>query len=120
MRKHPTRPKEYRYDEEAPVLIPTRPKFYKKNYWEPPKGRVDSLDAFCSIVVSRVTAHAPRPPKQRNISRKSQEALQQLRDLVQKRILRISPADKGGAVVVPSFSQYHEEAEESRYREAVQ
>ncbi|KAL8598101.1 hypothetical protein ACOMHN_030387 [Nucella lapillus] len=102
--------KEYWYDEEVPVLIPTRPKFYKKNYWEPPKGRDDSLDAFCSTVVSRVTAHAPRLPKQRNISRKSQEALQQLRDLVQKRILRISPADKGEAVVVQSFSQYHEEA----------
>ncbi|KAL8581808.1 hypothetical protein ACOMHN_010182 [Nucella lapillus] len=101
--------KEYWYDEEVPVLIPTRPKFNKKNYWEPPKGRDNSLDAFCSTVVSRVTAHAPRLPKQRNISRKSQEALQQLRDLVQKRILRISPADKGGAVVVQSFSQYHEE-----------
>ncbi|KAL8614782.1 hypothetical protein ACOMHN_062825 [Nucella lapillus] len=84
-------------------------RFYK-NYWEPPKGRDDSLDAFCSTVVSRVTAHAPRLPKQRKISRKSQEALQQLRDLVRKRILRISPADKGGAVVVQSFSQYHEEA----------
>ncbi|KAL8574955.1 hypothetical protein ACOMHN_052120 [Nucella lapillus] len=97
MRKHPS-------------LSPTRPKFYKKNYWEPPKGRDDSLDTFCSTVVSRVTAHAPRLPKQRNISRKSQEALQQLRDLVQKIILRISPADKGGAVVVQSFNQYHEEA----------
>ncbi|KAL8599326.1 hypothetical protein ACOMHN_008041 [Nucella lapillus] len=107
----PRRPKEYWYDEEAPVLIPRRPKFYKKNYWEPPKGRDDSLDAFCSTVVSRVTAHEPRLPKQRNIRRKSQEAtLQQLRDLVQKRILRISPADKGGAVVVQSFSQYHKEA----------
>ncbi|KAL8582301.1 hypothetical protein ACOMHN_037058 [Nucella lapillus] len=107
---HRVRLKEYWYDEEVPVLIPTWPKFYKKNYWEPPKGRDDSLDAFCSTVVSRVTAHVPRLPKQRNISRKSQEALQQLRDLVQKRILRISPADKGGAVVVQSFSQYHEEA----------
>ncbi|KAL8564786.1 hypothetical protein ACOMHN_003632 [Nucella lapillus] len=67
-------------------------------------------------VVSRVTAQAPRLPKQRNISRKSQEALQQLRDLVQKRILRISPADKGGAVVVQSFSQYHEEAKTEHYR----
>jgi hypothetical protein len=95
--------KEFWFDEEVPTLIPTKPKFYKKNCWQSPSGRDEALDAYCATldaygatvdaycatldaycatVVSRVKAHIPKSPQRRNISKDSRKALAELKDLV--------------------------------------
>ena len=55
--------KEFWFDENAPAQIPSRPKFYKKSHWEPPNGRDEALDAYCSSVVTKVTAHVSGVPE---------------------------------------------------------
>ncbi|KAL8589432.1 hypothetical protein ACOMHN_021584 [Nucella lapillus] len=72
--------------------------------------RDEALDAYSSTVLARVTAHAPQPPKVQNLNKKYKEALAKLRQMVQNRTIRISPADKGGAIVVQDYMQYQEEA----------
>ena len=102
--------REFFYDENSPAQLPARPKFYKKTFWKPPEGRDRALDAYCSTMESMVKAHNPHPPKKRNISKNQRTAIATLRKLVEQREIRISPADKGGAVVVQDFSDYEEEA----------
>ncbi|KAL8578723.1 hypothetical protein ACOMHN_045711 [Nucella lapillus] len=63
-----------------------------------------------SLPESTVLAHAPQPPKGQNLNKKSNEALAKLRQMVQNRTIRISLADKGGAIVVQDYIQYQEEA----------
>jgi hypothetical protein len=57
-----------------------------------------------------VKAHIPKPPQRRNISKDLRKALAELKKLVKDRTVRISPADKGGAIVVQNYEQYTQEA----------
>jgi hypothetical protein len=102
--------KEYFLDEDTPNQIKVRPKFYKKTFWCPPAGRDDGLDAYCSSVMARVKSFQPCAVKRRNITRTSQQAINDLRKLVDDCAIRIIPADKGGAVVVQDYEDYKAEA----------
>ena len=104
--------KEYFLEENTPSQLPTKPKFYKKTFWEPPKGRDKSLEAYCSTIMSKLSAHVPTPIplKNHNLSKGEKLAMNELKTLVQNKIIRISPADKGGAMVVQDFDQYIKEA----------
>ena len=102
--------REYWYEEDAPAQLPSTLKFYKKTHWEPPKDRDQALEAYSSSLQTMVTSYTPHFPPHRNISKNSRQALLELKRLVMDRTIRITPADKGGSVVVQDFSQYHQEA----------
>ena len=102
--------REFWFDEDAPAQLPTSFKFYKKTHWEPPKDRDQALEAFSSSVITKVTSHSSQPPQHQNLSKNTRKAMTDLKQLVKDRIIRISPADKGGAVVVQDFHQYYDEA----------
>eukprot|EP00745_Piridium_sociabile_P015908 TRINITY_DN23717_c1_g1_i4.p1 TRINITY_DN23717_c1_g1~~TRINITY_DN23717_c1_g1_i4.p1 ORF type:complete len:920 (-),score=175.07 TRINITY_DN23717_c1_g1_i4:31-2790(-) len=93
-------------------VVDEAPKFYKKNYYEPQQGRDLSLDAYCNTVESQVKSHVPNPKSLRdNLSSDQRKALRELQQHVKNRTLRISSADKGGAVVVQNLTDYVREAE---------
>jgi hypothetical protein len=102
--------KEFWFDEDTPAQIPSTLKFYRKTLWQPPKDRDAALEAYSSNILTRTTSYVPQPPKHQNISRASRLALSQLKKMVQDRTIRISTADKGGAIVVQDFDQYCQEA----------
>lgn len=102
--------REFFYEENAPAQLPARPKFYKKSMWRPPEGRDRALDAFCWTVESMTANHRPAPVRNKNLNKEQKQALSELRELVAERKIRISPADKGGAVVVQDVEAYEQEA----------
>ena len=51
-----------------------------------------------------------KPPVHQNLTKAQRTALKELKEMVKDRVLRISPADKGGAVIVQDFAKYQEEA----------
>jgi hypothetical protein len=101
--------KEFWFDEDTPAQIPSTLKFYRKTLWQPPKDRDAALEAYSSNILTRTTSYVPQPPKY-HISKASRLALSQLNKMVQDRTIRISTADKGGAIVVQDFDQYCQEA----------
>jgi len=86
-------------------------KFYKKTYWEPPCGRDVFVDSYCERITKLTKEHATTNTAKNNLTRRDRRALAELRQLVLDRKIRISPADKGGAIVVQDVSQYIQEAE---------
>ena len=100
------------FDPECPDAAPTpAPKFYKKTGYQPPCGRDRSLDAFCHSLQSRVQKHQPTTRPRDNLSPGQRTALKELTRLVDDRTIRISLADKGGAVVVQDTTAYIQEAD---------
>eukprot|EP00745_Piridium_sociabile_P005366 TRINITY_DN13285_c0_g1_i1.p1 TRINITY_DN13285_c0_g1~~TRINITY_DN13285_c0_g1_i1.p1 ORF type:complete len:744 (-),score=124.94 TRINITY_DN13285_c0_g1_i1:151-2382(-) len=101
--------REYHYDpEEPPRPCPT---FYKPTGRKPPTGRNQALDAYCATLLNRVDNYqAPRRPRD-NLSAGLRKALRELKNLVTQRKIRISVADKGGAVVVQDTTKYIAEIE---------
>jgi hypothetical protein len=102
--------KEFFLQDVTPTQLPTKPKFYKKTYWCPPPRRDEALDAYCSTIQINVRAFQPVPNRKKNIGKESHEAIQELKQMVDDRKIRIVPADKGGAVVVQDFDDYKNEA----------
>ena len=99
------------FQPDCPDDAPAPPKFYKKTGFKPPLGRDRSLDAFCAALQGRVQSHAAGANCPRdNLSGCQRQALQQLRQLVLNRTIRISMADKGGAVVIQDTADYIAEA----------
>ena len=102
--------KEFFHQDNAPSQLPSKLKFYKKTGWMPPEGRDKALDAYCGTLESMVKSYIPPRFSKKNISKNQQKAISELRQQVKNRTLRISTADKGGAIVVQDFSQYEAEA----------
>ena len=82
------------------------PRFYKPTGWTPPLGRDVAVDAYCASVINNTTHHAHTGRVLNNLDQPLRIALIQLRQLVIDRVIRISRADKGGAVVVQSVDSY--------------
>ena len=76
----------------------------------PPSGRDKALDAYCDTLQSRTDVYQSSRRPHDNLSPELRTALRELREMVTKRIVRISPADKGGAVVVQDAANYVSEA----------
>ena len=86
------------------------PKVYKQTGYVSPSGRGKALDAYCDTLQSRTdVCQSSRRPHE-NLSPERRTALRKLREMVTKRIVRISPTDKGGAVVVQDAANYVSEA----------
>ena len=86
------------------------PRFYKPTGWTPPLGRNVAVDAYCASVINNTTHHVHTGRVPNNLDQPLRIALKQLRQLVIDRVIRISEADKGGAVVVQSVESYVSEA----------
>ena len=111
--------KEYFYNPDTPTdSQPPVPKFFKPTGYLPPKGRVKELDIFCDTLQSRVENFKPNKPKHSNLSQSQKKAVQELRQLVIDRSIRISVADKGGKVVVQNTEDYIREAKRMLSNEA--
>ncbi|KAL8609253.1 hypothetical protein ACOMHN_036697 [Nucella lapillus] len=39
--------KEFFFDDNTPNQLPTRPQFYKRTMWQPPKDRDQALETYC-------------------------------------------------------------------------
>jgi hypothetical protein len=102
--------KELHYKPEAPVQNDSPPKFYKKTGYCPPPGRDKALDSFCHIIQHRTDAYTNLSSLKSNLTLKLKKALTELKTLVDNRQIRISSADKGGAIVVQNTDDYIAEA----------
>ena len=87
------------------------PRFYKNTGYQPPAGRDLSLEAFCNTLQSRTEAYQIHRHIKDNLNKEQRCALTQLRELVLNRTIRISSADKGGAVVIQDVETYAAKAE---------
>ncbi|KAL8578279.1 hypothetical protein ACOMHN_005670 [Nucella lapillus] len=93
----------YESDEEEETVAP---KFYKPTGYSPPTERDYALDDYCGTLVTRTQQYQPSRQPRDNLSQGHRKALRELHDLVTNRQIRISCADKGGAVVVQNTSDY--------------
>jgi len=101
--------KELYHNEESQEATP--PKFYKKTFYQPPSGRVNALDVSCdTLQLLADNFRCERSPPD-NLSPAQRIALRELRHLVKNRVIRISTADKGGALVVQNPASYIKEAQ---------
>ena len=101
--------KELHHDKESRLI----PKFYKPTGFEPPSGRNKTLDTYCqslSTLTENFVNENNVKPVRDNFSSNHRKALLELKDKVKKREIRISKADKGGAVVVQNTDDYIKEA----------
>jgi peptide-methionine (R)-S-oxide reductase len=87
-----------------------RPKFYKPTGFCPKPGRDEALDAYCAALKKRTKDHRVSKRSRDNMTHTQRTALKELKQLVAERTLRISSADKGGAVVVQDTEAYVKEA----------
>ena len=92
-------------DEEA-----SAPKFYKPTGFMPPAGHDKTLDAYCNILQSRTDTYSAPKFQHDNLTTDEHRALKELRMMVNRREIRISTADKGGAVVIQDTEAYIAEA----------
>ena len=88
-------------DEEA-----SAPKFYKPAGFMPPVGRDKTLHAYCNILQSRTDTYSAPKFQHVNLTTDERMALKELRMMVNRREIRISTADKGGAVVIQDTEAY--------------
>ena len=91
--------RELHFDPEAEDTS-TPPRFHKATGYRPPEGRDRGLDVYCDLVQSRTENYTCETRPTDNVKPSERKALNELRALVMARIIRISPADKGGAIVV--------------------
>ena len=89
----------------------TTPTFYKPTGYTPQSGRVPALDAYCGTLLSRTANHQSAKPYQSNLNPSERKALHELQDMVKNREIRISCADKGGAIVIQNTCDYLEEGQ---------
>ena len=86
------------------------PMFCKPTGFMPPVGRDKTLDAYCSILQSRTDSYSAPKFQHDNLTTDERRALKELRMMVNSREIRISTADKGGAVVIQDTGAYIAEA----------
>ena len=101
--------RELHFDAECPDPTPP-PKFYKKNFFTPKKGRDQALDQYCDALVNLTESYTNMTRPRDNLQKRHRIALGQLRQMVLDRTIRVSPADKGGTVVVQDVEDYIQEA----------
>ena len=70
-------------------------------------GRNDALDEYCSGIKNKTSTLSSDKIINSNLQLPMRKAILQLRKLVFDRIIRISRADKGGAVVVQNTTDYN-------------
>ena len=87
------------------------PRFYKKNFYDPGKGRDAALDNYCQSLTLKASTHQCHKRPRDNLKVEERKALNQLREKVLNREIRISTADKGGAVVIQDVEDYIKEAD---------
>ena len=85
------------------------PTFYKPTGYTPPSGRDLALDSYCATLMNKVDNYKSTQKHRDNLNPKERKALNELRSMVKDRQIRISCADKGGAIVVQNTSGYIEE-----------
>ena len=98
------------YHDPDKVVDSVPPRFYMRTGYVAPSGRDKALDAYCDTLQSRTDVYQSSRRPHDNLSPELKTALRELREMVTKRIVRISPADKGGAVVVQDAANYVSEA----------
>ena len=76
----------------------------------PPKWRNKYLDRYCNILENQAEYFKPSANAKCNMSKQERLAMKELREMVLARKIRISSADKGGAVVVQNSEDYIKEA----------
>ena len=90
--------RELHFDPAEGTSTPHR--FYKATGYRPPEGRDRGLDVYCDLLQSRTENYTRKTRPTDNVKPTERKALNELRALVMARTIRISPADKGGAIVV--------------------
>jgi len=95
------------------------PRFYKKTKWSPPTGRNPILDSCCDKLKQQTRDYRTKGKPKDNMTQAQRQALKELQTLVELRRIRISSADKGGAVVVQDMDSYIREADRQLSNESV-
>ena len=88
------------------------PKFYKPTGYCPPRGRDQTLDTYCDTIRTQLDNFSVDNSGHKckdNMTQEQRKALKELKSKVQNREIRISKADKGGAVVVQNTDDYVQE-----------
>ena len=91
--------REQHFDPEAKDTS-TTPRLFKATGYRPPEGRDCRLDVYCDLPQSRTENYTRKARPTDNVKPTERKALSELRALVMARTIRISPADKGGAIAV--------------------
>ena len=102
--------KEYHYDPDDDSDPSPPPKFYSPTYWAPPSGRDLAIDAFCATLQSKTRNFKNNRSLPDNLVPEQRQALTELSSEIQNRNIRITQADKGGAVVILDTKDYIQEA----------
>ena len=102
--------KEFFYEQETEKGPEQTPKFYKPTGWSPPSGRDYAVEEYCSAILNETNSYKHKEKVYDNLPKTLKIALKQLKELVLSRTIRISKADKGGAVVVQNVDKYIAEA----------
>ena len=102
--------KELFYDKDNTLGQKEPPKFYKPTGYNPPKGRDQGLDVYCNLLKLHTENYTPSVKLRNNLSKELRKALNELKQLVTNRTIRITPADKGGAIVIQDTQDYLIEA----------
>ena len=102
--------RELHFDPEAEDTT-TPPRFYKATGYRPPEGRDRGLDVYCDLLQSRTENYTCKTRPTDNMKPTERKALSELCAWVMTRTICISPADKGGAIVVQDTTDYVAEAE---------
>ena len=100
--------KEYFYSDEAvDGDFSEMPAFRKKSGWTPERNREIALEAYVEALENGILRNDFETPRQRNLTRDEQRALENLRNYAD---IIIKQADKGSAVVVMDKEIYIREA----------
>ena len=102
--------KEFFHEEGAGGISDPPPKFYKATGWTPPHGRDYAVDEYCSSILNQADTYEHKQHTSNNLPSTLRIAIKQLKQLVITRKIRISKADKGGAVVIQNVDKYIAEA----------
>ena len=87
------------------------PPFYKPTGYEPPSARDMGLDTYIHLLITNSDCFKDNNKKWDNLSPSNRTAIKDLKCMVSDRTIRISSADKGGAIVVQDTTDYIKEAE---------
>ena len=110
--------KEYHYNPEVNSEPTPPPRFYSPTFWNPPSGRDLAIDAYCTTLQSKTASYKHNKQIPDNLTPDHRTAVEELSTLTKNRQIRITQADKGGAVVVQDTADYINEAHRQLHNEA--